>query len=50
VSWAELADAAGISADDANARWAGPLDRYATAGILPALTDKPSADGIAPAS
>lgn len=50
VSWAGLADAAGICIDDAKARWAGQLDRYAAAGILPAMTDKPSPDSIQAAS
>ena len=39
ISWAQLAEAAGVSKQDAMARWAGQLDRYATAGVLPAMTD-----------
>jgi hypothetical protein len=50
MSWHELADAAGIGIDEAKARWASQLDRYATAGILPAMTDKPTAHWIPPAS
>ncbi len=50
VSWAELADAAAISPRDAEARWAGQLDPYAAAGILPAMTDEPPTYRIPPMS
>lgn len=39
-SWSDLADAANMSIDEAKARWAHQLDRYANAGILPQLPDR----------